>query len=225
MLAFALATLAACTDTAAESLLDRVAPAASPGAPATEPPAAEPPATGPGPVAASPTPAAIPADPGVVIRVVDGDTAHIRLASGTIEKVRFIGVNTPESTTRHEPYGKEASRFTTTRLDGRTVYLEYDVERRDRYGRLLAYIWMRPPSDGSPSDVRAHMFNATLLIEGYAQTATYPPNVRYADVFRDLQREAREQGRGLWALPSEDQGASRFPASSASSPRSGCDPS
>jgi len=141
-------------------------------------------------------------DRATVTRVVDGDTVHARLAAtGATEKIRFIGVNTPESTTRHEPYGAEASRFARQRLDGATIYLEYDIERRDRYGRLLAYIWMRPRGDGSAADVRSGMFNATLLIEGYAQIATYPPNVRYVDVFRDLQREAREANRGLWALP------------------------
>lgn len=141
-------------------------------------------------------------EPGVVTRVVDGDTAHVRLTrSGVVEKVRFIGINTPESTNRHEPYGKEASAFAKARLGGKTIHLEYDVDLRDRYGRLLAYIWMRPPGDGGVADVRTGMFNATLLIEGYAQVATYPPNVRYVEVFRVLERQARAEARGLWGLP------------------------
>lgn len=69
------------------------------------------------------------------------------------------------------------------------VRLEFDVERRDRYDRLLAYV--RRVSDG--------MFvNAELVRSGYAQTMTIPPNVRYADRFLQLQREARREGRGLW---------------------------
>lgn len=133
--------------------------------------------------------------------MVDGDTAHVRLIRGVTEKVRFIGVDTPESTTRQEPYGSQASAFTKKRLAGATVYLEYDLDLRDRYGRLLAYVWLRPPRDGGAADVRSGMFNAVLLADGYAQVATYPPNVRYVDVFRVIEREARAAGRGLWGLP------------------------
>ena len=83
----------------------------------------------------------------VVERVVDGDTAIFRLENGTRERVRFIGVDTPESTTKHEPFGDEASAYTKSVLmPGRRVLLERDAEERDRYGRLLAYIWLEQPS-------------------------------------------------------------------------------
>lgn len=136
-----------------------------------------------------------------VTRVVDGDTVHVVLAGGREEKVRLIGVNTPESTGEVEPYGREAAAYTEKRLAGRRVWLEKDVEERDRYGRLLAYVWLSPPRDTSPAEVRARMFNAELLLNGYAQTMTVPPNVKYADLFVALQREARERGAGLWGLP------------------------
>lgn len=201
--------LTGCAD--ATVLKDAGAPVRTPGSIAA-PPASE---TG-GPEAGTPEqPAGEPADPeapapdpgpetiaGTVTRVVDGDTAEIRLASGVTEKVRFIGINTPESTTRHEPYGEEASAFTKQRLGGRTVYLETDVELRDKYGRLLAYVWLDPPSSSGDGEVRAKMFNARLLLDGYAEQATYPPNVRYVDLFAVYAREAREEDRGLWALSS-----------------------
>ncbi len=129
-----------------------------------------------------------------VTRVVDGDTVEVALAGGRAEKMRLIGVDTPETihpTRGEEPYGREASDFTKARLTGRKVLLETDVEERDRYGRLLAYLYL---PDGT-------MFNATLVAEGYAQTMTIPPNVRYVEVFRALQAGARDGGRGLWGLP------------------------
>lgn len=136
-----------------------------------------------------------------VTKVVDGDTAWVRFADGGAEeKVRFIGVDTPESTNRHEPYGEEASAYAHRELDDRTVWLETDAELRDRYGRLLAYVWLEPPGARDDADLRAHQFNARLLLEGCAQQLTIPPNVRYAGRFTRYAREAREARRGLWSL-------------------------
>lgn len=126
----------------------------------------------------------------VVVRVVDGDT--IEIATG--EKIRLIGVDTPESVHPSKPveaYGKEAAAFTRSHLEGKNVWLEYDVERTDKYGRLLAYVWLADST----------MFNATLVKEGYAQVYTWPPNVKYVDLFVQLQQEAREAKRGLWSDP------------------------
>jgi micrococcal nuclease len=139
-----------------------------------------------------------------VARVVDGDTIHVTMPDGADETIRFIGVNTPESTTRHEPYGEEASAYAKKRLPkGLTVWLETDVGLRDRYGRMLAYVWLAEPTSGSVDEVRSKMFNAELLIEGYAQLMTIPPDVRYVDVFTPLQAEAREATKGLWGLPAK----------------------
>lgn len=131
------------------------------------------------------------AGPYPVTRVVDGDTIVVAMA-GEENKVRLIGVDTPESVhpdaARNVPYGKVASAFTRTSLEGQLVYLEYDVEPTDQYGRILAYVWLDD-----------FMFNKTLLSEGHAVLATYPPNVRYVDAFIALQKEARASGKGLWA--------------------------
>lgn len=141
----------------------------------------------------------------VITRVVDGDTAWVRFTeSGKNDKVRFIGVDTPENTIQVEAYGAEASRYAKKHLASETVYLETDAEKRDRYDRLLAYVWMSKPvegdSDGRPTFVEAkkRMFNAWLARDGYAQTLTIPPNVKYEDYFLRLQRSAREHNRGLW---------------------------
>lgn len=137
-----------------------------------------------------------------VTRVVDGDTIHVSI-DGKDETVRLIGVDTPE--THHpsqpvEPYGPEAESFTRSQLDGKTVYLEKDVQERDKYGRLLAYVWLEKPTEFNDQEVRAKMFNARLLLDGYAQLLTIPPNVKYVDYFRQYQTEAREGNKGLWAL-------------------------
>ncbi len=96
-----------------------------------------------------------------------------------------------------------AALYTEQKLLGRTVYLELDLQQRDRYGRLLAYIWLSPPESLSEGEVREKMFNAHLLLEGYAQVMTVPPNVKYSELFLELQKEAQESGRGLWGLSGE----------------------
>jgi micrococcal nuclease len=126
-----------------------------------------------------------------VERVVDGDT-FVAAVAGSSERIRLIGVDTPETVDPDrpvQPYGKEASNFAKRMLTHRTVRLEGDLEPRDRYGRLLAYVWL---PDGT-------FWNALLAAEGYAQLITIPPDVSYAGLFRDLVDEARAANRGLWA--------------------------
>ena len=124
-----------------------------------------------------------------VTRVVDGDTIEV---SGEL-KVRYIGVDTPE--TKHprkgvEPYGKEASAANTRLVDGRKVLLVKDVSDTDRYGRLLKYVFL---PDGT-------FVNLKLVEDGYARVATFPPDVRFADLFLEAERKARDGNRGLWGL-------------------------
>jgi len=125
-----------------------------------------------------------------VTRVVDGDTIDISPSVKGRSRVRLIGMDTPEVYFGTQSYGPEASAFAKRELDGQEVKLELDVQKIDPYGRLLAYVYL---PDGQ-------MFNETLLEEGYAQVATFPPNVKYVDRFLAAQREAREANRGLWGL-------------------------
>jgi micrococcal nuclease len=125
----------------------------------------------------------------LVTRVVDGDTAHVRY-HGRDVTIRFIGVDTPETVAPGQPiecYGPEASAFTTKKLAGETVRLEFDVDRIDPYGRTLAYIWLGRT-----------LFNETLVRDGFAMVATYPPDTRYVQRFQAAQGDARGDGRGLW---------------------------
>ncbi len=158
---------------------------------------------------------------GTVVYVVDGDTAHVQLDGGPKEKVRFIGIDTPESTRKIEPFGKEASAFTKRELMGKRVWLERDAGERDRYGRLLAYVWLAKPSSSGDAEVRAKMFNARLALKGYAGQMTIPPNVKYADNFRTYVAEARDAGRGLWGVAGGAGAVSAAPPAAAPAPSAG----
>ena len=147
-------------------------------------------------------------------RVVDGDTAIISFMpeDGTKylkERVRFLGVDTPETVHPNKPvqyYGKEASDFTKAQLTDKIVWLQTDVGVKDRYDRMLAYVWLKEPSEKDLDDekaIRENMFNAILLLDGYAQLMTIQPNSRYANLFVHFQREAREDKRGLWGKDPE----------------------
>lgn len=119
----------------------------------------------------------------VITRIVDGDTIDCR-SSG---RVRLIGIDTPELD--QAPYGSQAAAALAELAPvGATVQLEPDVEPRDRYGRLLAYVW-----------TDARMVNWLLIRRGWAVLLTYPPNVQYVDWFTSAQARAREERRGLWA--------------------------
>ena len=122
-----------------------------------------------------------------VERVVDGDTIEVSPTVEDVSEVRLIGVDTPETYGGTEPFGEQASQFTKDRLSGQRVALELDAEKIDLYGRLLAYVWL-------PDDA---MFNTVLVREGYAQVATFPPNVKYTDRFLAAQREARRRTGGF----------------------------
>jgi micrococcal nuclease len=125
-----------------------------------------------------------------VERVVDGDTIQIRL-NGRSERVRYIGIDTPESVkpgARVECFGKAAAAANRRLVDGREVRLAYDAETRDRYGRLLAYVY------------RGELLvNAELIRRGYAKPLEIAPNLAHAGELRRLASTARRGRRGLWS--------------------------
>jgi len=125
-----------------------------------------------------------------VIDVVDGDTIDVRLEDGSEETVRYIGVDTPESVAPDEPvqcYAHRAAEFNRSLVLGRSVQLRFDAERRDVYGRLLAYVYRG-----------RRLINAILLRRGLARPLTIPPNDSLAPLFERLARAAGRVGRGLW---------------------------
>jgi|GEM_PF-2112373 len=129
----------------------------------------------------------------LVVRVVDGDTIKVRYG-GKLESVRLIGIDTPETTRgKNEPFGEQAGAFLEALLADRTVLIEFDVERRDRYGRLLAYAWAQ--DDSAPASL---FVNAQLARWGYAQLLTIPPNVKYVERLRNAVEAAKAARANLW---------------------------
>lgn len=139
-----------------------------------------------------------------VTDVVDGDTIEVDI-NGVRKKLRYIGVNTPETVDPRksvECYGTEASNENKRLVEGKKIYLQKDISETDKYGRLLRYIYL-PLEDGSLLFV-----NDYLIRQGFAAASTFPPDVRYSDQFNLAQKQAQENNRGLWAacLKVEDKG-------------------
>ncbi len=128
---------------------------------------------------------------GYVAEVVDGDT--IKLKSG--ESVRYIGIDTPETRKKEgekwiyqpQPFAEEAKQLNRKLVENKKVRLEYDVEKKDKYRRLLCYVFVE--------DI---FVNAKLIEEGLAFLYTYPPNVKYVDKLVELQKNARLEEKGIW---------------------------
>lgn len=157
----------------------------------------------------------------LVAKVIDGDTAQ--LENG--ERIRLLGIDTPEVYHTKESQekalrkgtdveairvlGKKATAFTRELMEGKRVRLVFDAEKRDKYNRLLAYVFIDYSSAIDITKAEGDYFicngiitslfcNATIVKSGYARPMTILPNLMYADLFRTLDREAREHKRGLW---------------------------
>jgi len=126
---------------------------------------------------------------GYVSAVPTGDALYVSVGN-RIETVRYIGIRRPDIAhpTRGREYEEVARRANSELVEGKWVTLILDAQPRDRYGQLLAYVY-----------VGTRFLNAELVHQGYAEAATYPPNVRYQDYFLSLEQGARAAGRGLWA--------------------------
>lgn len=126
-----------------------------------------------------------------VVRVIDGDTLEVEIEEGNIEKLRLIGIDTPESVayddSKNCSYGKIAAAYTTNLLAGKKIIVEYDEEPRDDYRRLLGYVY-----------INGEMINKKLILEGYAVAKQFPPNTKYAELFKSAQIEAEKNKSGMW---------------------------
>jgi micrococcal nuclease len=132
-----------------------------------------------------------PGSTGVVVHVVDGDTVDVRMGDGT-RRVRYIGVDTPESVKPDTPvqcFAEQASAYNKRLVSGKRVRLVYGPDRFDRYGRVLAYVYL----PGSPRSV-----NAQLVATGFARVLAIAPNTAHLRPYLRLEREARQRGLGLW---------------------------
>lgn len=125
-----------------------------------------------------------------VVNVVDGDTIEVDYGDGNVKKLRYIGIDTPESVDPRKPiqcFSKEAAFRNRELVLGKKVRLEKDVSETDKYGRLLRYVYT------------GNVFvNKILVEEGYASVVSYPPDVKYQNELNLAEQQAREKGRGLW---------------------------
>ena len=161
-----------------------------------------------------------------VLSVVDGDTIDVLVtdvvpgapvAVGQAVRVRYIGVNTPETVHPNiavQPFGESASALNKSLVEGRSVYLEFDVGSWDRYGRLLAYVYLDAQGFA--------MVNAKLVALGFAHAYPCPPNVRYEELLRELERTARALGLGLRYEDHQDTNDARDPATVAAGVACNC---
>ena len=134
-----------------------------------------------------------------VVRVVDGDTINVEI-NGKVEPVRYIGIDTPETVDPRKPvqcFGVESSKKNKELLEGKTVRLETDITDRDKYNRLLRYVWL--------DDI---LINQKLVEDGFAKSYSYPPDIKYQDKFVAAEKKAREDKLGLWTACASDTNSS-----------------
>ena len=127
----------------------------------------------------------------LVTRVIDGDTIEVNIA-GTIYKVRYIGIDTPELDDKRPEYcalAQEATRYNQQLVEGKTVRLKNDITETDKYVRLLRYVY-----------VGDTFVNGELVRQGLAWAISYPPDIKYQDYLEELEAEARQAGRGIWGV-------------------------
>lgn len=144
-----------------------------------------------------------------VVRVVDGDTIQVAAINGTTEPVRYIGIDTPETVDPRKAvqcFGVEASKKNKELVEGKMVRLERDITDRDKYNRLLRYVWLGDT-----------LINQALVAQGFAKSYSYPPDVKYQDLFVEAEKKAREDKLGLWtACVSATPAVSATPTAAAS---------
>ncbi len=140
-----------------------------------------------------------------LVSITDGDTIRV-MVDGKEEPVRLIGIDTPEKWKKRgkgwvedpDPFALEASAFTTKLLTGRDIWLEYDVQRRDKYDRILAHVWVQIPGESAKT-----LANAQIVRAGLAQLLTIPPDVKYVDRLKAALIAAKRDKLNLWAGTAE----------------------
>lgn len=139
-----------------------------------------------------------------VLYAVDGDTIWVDI-DGDEEKIRFVGVNTPELAKDEKPaefMAEEAKNFTSNAIKGKEIYLEKDVTDKDKYDRMLRYIWLeKPNANPTKKDIEEKTLNGILVKKGYAYSNYYKPDTKYQKYLDDLEKSAQDKSLGIWSDP------------------------
>ena len=139
-----------------------------------------------------------------VLYAADGDTIWVDIG-GKKEKIRFVGINTPELARDGNPaefMAEEAKNFTSNTLRDKEIYLEKDITDRDKYDRMLRYIWLeKPVANPTKEDIEEKTLNGILVKEGYAYSNYYKPDIKYQKHLDNIEKSAQDKGLGIWSDP------------------------
>ena len=139
-----------------------------------------------------------------VLYAADGDTIWVDI-DGKEEKIRFVGINTPELARDEKPaefMAEEAKNFTSNTLRDKEIYLEKDITDRDKYDRMLRYIWLeKPVANPTKEDIEEKTLNGILVKEGYAYSNYYKPDIKYQKHLDNIEKSAQDKGLGIWSDP------------------------
>ena len=139
-----------------------------------------------------------------VLYAADGDTIWVDI-DGKEEKIRFVGINTPELARDEKPaefMAEEAKNFTSNTLRDKEIYLEKDIIDRDKYDRMLRYIWLeKPVANPAKEDIEEKTLNGILVKEGYAYSNYYKPDIKYQKHLDNIEKSAQDKGLGIWSDP------------------------
>lgn len=136
-----------------------------------------------------------------VTKVSDGDTIW-----ANNEKIRIIGVNTPELKSK-EDFSNEAKDLTKSLVLNKKVYFEKDMGERDKYNRLLRYVWLKKPKKINREEIEKNTLEGILLAKGYARVYTFKPNIKYKKYFREIENRAKKEKVGMWK--NSEEGSTR----------------
>lgn len=132
-----------------------------------------------------------------VTKIIDGDTLGVTI-DGNYYKVRLVGINCPEYTKEIEPYGKEATEYTTEKLYNKTIYLQKDISNTDNYDRLLRYVWLNKVETIDEETIKNSLFNYELVINGLAHSNYYKPDITLQNYLEDAENYAKQNKIGMW---------------------------
>ena len=132
-----------------------------------------------------------------VTKIIDGDTIGVTI-DGKYYKVRLVGINCPEYTKEIEPYGKEATEYTTEKLYNKTIYLQKDISNTDNYDRLLRYVWLNKVETIDEETIKNSLFNYELVINGLAHSNYYKPDITLQNYLEDAENYAKQNKIGMW---------------------------
>ncbi|MEN8905729.1 MAG: thermonuclease family protein [Clostridiales bacterium] len=133
-----------------------------------------------------------------ILDCLNPDIIIVKYEDNKEEKVKLIAANFPNGMNKNSPFFRNSMSYTKSKLSNKSAWLETDTKEYDQNKNLLGYIWLQKPGDISEKEVKKKLFNAQMILDGFAQAYNYSPNMKYSHFFDSFQKESREKGNGLW---------------------------